>query len=141
MKPIKTLLMALMLAGAPAAAMAATVTVTDGFVVATRPGDKNAFPYMPLTNTSNEPVTIPGFASPAAVNVMAHHTLIVGGVAQMQPYTPLTLQPGEQQVLTRRGPHIMLMGLNGSLNDGQRLAFTIIFRDGTRQELQLPIKQ
>ena len=122
-------------------AWAEATTPDNSPVRVIRPNTTESMAYMTLTNTTKDDVVITDFATPAAQHVMAHETKVVGGIASMNPLTPLTIAPGKRFVFTPHAAHIMLMGLTAPLAPGRKFPLTIIFKDGASQTIDVTIKR
>jgi len=119
----------LALAGLLAAGSAlADVTVEDAWVRATVPGQKTSGAFMKLT--ASEDLTLVGARSPAAGVVEIHEMAMddqmvmrmraVKGIA-LPAARPVDLKPG--------GYHVMLLDLKDTLQAGQKLRLTLVFKD------------
>jgi copper(I)-binding protein len=63
-----------------------------------------------------------------------------GGVAKMQPLAAIEIASGEPTVLAPGGPHIMLLGLEKKLAEGDTLSLSLTFERAGAIELQVPIR-
>lgn len=123
MRQTPTTLLAMTLAlvlGGPGAALAADAEIgpfkiSNAHAPATAEGAKDAPGYFTVTNTGSAPDTLIG-GSFADANRLA----IVSGAGKATRDIPggLVIKPGETITLSPSGPHIMFVGLIGSLEPG-----------------------
>jgi copper(I)-binding protein len=79
-------------------------------------------------------------ASIAAV-VELHETTMDGDVMRMQPVEGGILVPAGGSVeLKPRGLHIMLMGVQATLNEGDTVSLTLTFESGTTLTVDAPVR-
>jgi len=86
-----------------------------------------------VTIQSPTPDRLLSAASPAAKKVELHSMEMAGMVMKMRPMSSLDIPAGQPVTLKPGGEHIMLMGLNGPLRQGQSFPLTLTFeKAGTR---------
>ena len=68
-----------------------------------------------------------------------HTTLNDGGVMKMRPAGAIELAPGAATALEPGGLHVMLMGLQAPLVEGESFALTLTFERAGRLEVTVPI--
>ena len=127
-----------LLPGADAAA-ADDVRVSAGWVRLPPPG-ANAAAFMTLENTGQDVRVLTDVTSGCCSMVEIHHTVIADGVASMDEVDELKLEPGQLVHFAPRGLHVMLMR-PGKLEEGARLALTLVFADGATHAIKLPIRR
>jgi copper(I)-binding protein len=96
--------------------------------------------YMSVVNQGTSPDHLIGAASPVAEKVQIHTNLIEDGVAKMRPLEAVEVNPGEPTVLQPGGIHIMLMGLEAPLVEGQTFPLTLNFEKAGTIEVEVKIE-
>ena len=99
----------------------------------TPPGVASAAGYMIITNNGTEEERLLGGSAGFADEVEMHRTSVEGDVARMRELTDgLVIGAGERVELAPGGTHLMFVGLDGALAEGERLDATLRFaRAGT----------
>lgn len=88
--------------------------------------------YMTLRNNGALPDRLVKITSPIAEKVEIHETKIEGGMAMMRPVEAIELKRGTSVQLKPGGLHVMLMGLQRPLKEGERIKLSLTFeRAGT----------
>ena len=65
--------------------------------------------------------------TPVAASAELHETIADHGVMKMRPLDGLAIAPGDTVTLQPGGKHIMLMGLNRPLREGDSFPVTLVF--------------
>ncbi|MBX3702422.1 MAG: copper chaperone PCu(A)C [Steroidobacteraceae bacterium] len=114
-----------MLVAAPA--LADRLTVTDAWARTTPPGVSMGAVYFRLQNGSGKSDRLLKLSTPVAASAEVHRTEIVEGMARMREVSVLHVAPGEKLEFAPGGLHVMLMGLQGPLREGQVFELTLLF--------------
>lgn len=114
-----------MLIAAPA--LADRLTVTDAWARTTPPGVSMGAVYFRLQNGSGKSDRLLKLSTPVAASAEVHRTEIVAGMARMREVSVLHVAPGEKLEFAPGGLHVMLMGLQGPLREGQVFELTLLF--------------
>lgn len=122
------------------AAFAEGVSVTDPHVRLVPPTAENTGVFMLLKNPGAKDVKLVGAASPAAKKVELHTVVKEGEVMKMRPVPEIAVKAGGETALKPGGFHVMLLGLNQPLKEGEAVPVTLKFDDGSSQELQAPVR-
>lgn len=128
------LVIAALLATFASQAAAAEVTIEHPWARASL--TPNGVVYLTLTNKASEPARLVGAETPVAGHIMLMTN--AGGHRQLDAWDI----PGGGQVEakpTGDGLHIMLMGLTRKLNKGDQFPLTLLFADGDRRDIQVPV--
>jgi copper(I)-binding protein len=138
--PVRALLV---LATALAAPLAlADVTVTQPWVRGTVPPQKATGAFMMLKSTSDAKLV--AASSPAAKEVEIHEMAMVNNVMRMRPIAGIDLPAGKDVALKPGGYHIMLMGIQHQLKQGETIPITLTVRDSSGKtetiEVQAPVR-
>jgi copper(I)-binding protein len=125
------------------AALAQNVTVADGWVRATVPGQKGTGAFMKLT--AKDSVKLLAGSSPAAGVVEVHEMKMDKDVMKMAALpNGLDLPAGKTVELKPGSYHVMLMDLKAPLAADSTVPITLVFQDAkgnkTSQEVKLPVK-
>lgn len=123
---------------------AQNVLVQDAWVRATVPGQRATGAFMKIT--AHEGATLVGASSAAAGVAQVHEMKLEGGVMKMRAVAHgLDLPAGLAVELKPGGYHVMLMDLKAPLEEGTRVALTLLFTNAAGQpsqlELQLPVSK
>ena len=97
--------------------------------------------YMTITNASGEDDVLKGVTSPRAKRVELHRTEMTDdGVMRMRPIQDgLPLPAGGTAFLKPGGAHVMIMGLDGTLAEGEDLPLTLELENSGPIELMVPV--
>ena len=126
-------LAALALAALPTIGFAHDLTVGDAFVPLAAPGAMVHAAYMTLTNPSAEPEQIVSVSAQGYAMAHIHKSEVVNDVATMSMVEMIEISPGQTVMLEQGGLHIMLMKPESALAEGDTVAMTLEFADGTTQ--------
>jgi periplasmic copper chaperone A len=96
--------------------------------------------YMTLEAGGDRGDRLVAAASPVATSAELHTHLMEGGVAKMRPVEAIEIAPGESTVLEPGGLHIMLVGLDDKLVEGNTMPLSLTFEDSGTIELEVPIR-
>ena len=80
-------------------------------------------------------------ASPVAKKVELHSMEMAGMVMKMRPMSSLDIPAGQPVTLKPGGEHIMLMGLNGPLREGQSFPLTLTFEKAGAREVTVAVEK
>ena len=125
---------------APSFADAQDVVVEDAWARASVGTRRPGAAYMTLRNTGPDPVTLTGLETPIAMMPGLHETRTdANNISSMAPAGDITILPGESVSLEPGGLHVMLMRLQGTMAEGDTFALTLIFADGAKVTVDVPI--
>ena len=136
---------------APLAAATALVTlpalacegfeIHDGYARASHGMAQSGAAFMIIHNHGNEDCHITGARSDVAQRVELHtHIEDDQGVMRMVEIEEGFALPVEGEVvLARGGDHVMFLGLNRPLEQGDTVAVTFVFADGAEATVELPV--
>ena len=119
---------------------AKSVSVSDPYVRAVPAGQPNSAAFMTLHNSSLSHHAVVSAESPVAGIVELHTHIDDGGVMKMRQVNKIVVNPGSDTVLTPGSLHVMLMKLKKELKPGSNVSVTLVFDDGSRKEIQAPVK-
>ena len=122
MQPVKHGLAALFLMSLGLPALAQT-TVSDAWVRASVPHQQSTGAFMTLTADADSKLV--SVASPVAKTVQVHEMTMNGDVMGMREVNAVELPAGKAVTLDPNGLHVMLMGLNGQVKEGEKVPLTL----------------
>ena len=79
--------------------------------------------------------------SPAAKTVELHTHLNEGGMMKMRAVPFIAIKAGGQTELKPGSYHVMLIGMQQPLKDGDTVSLTLSFDDGSRQQIEAPVRK
>jgi len=118
----------------------AEVTIDTPFARAVPPGQLNSAAFMELHNHGDNELSLVGASSPVAEHVELHTHTNDNGVMRMRQIEKITLPKETTVSLKPGGLHIMLIGLQESLNVGKVINLSLQFSDGTTDIIEVPVK-
>lgn len=122
----------------PVAALAQDVTAKDPFVFATAASAMAAGAYISLENAGAADTLVEA-RSDVAKKVELHESRMVDGVMKMEHVPALPIPEGGEVVMQPGGYHVMLMGLNHPLTEGETIAVTLVFESGLELPVEVPV--
>jgi periplasmic copper chaperone A len=129
------------LVGAIQAGSVADVVRVDGaYARAVPPGQPNSAAFMVLHNTANTAHSLVSAESSVANVVELHTHVMEGDMMLMRQIDKIDLPAGGDVRLQPGGLHVMLIGLHQGLAPKDQVPLTLIYDDGSRQSLQLPVR-
>jgi len=119
---------------------ASNLKVEDGYVRATPPSLPNSAAFMKVINSSNETVSIVKALSNVSKVVELHTHLMKDGVMKMVQVPKIDVPANGEVSLQPGGFHIMLIGLNKALKEGESVTLTLEFSNGESKTITVPVK-
>jgi periplasmic copper chaperone A len=101
----------------------------------------NSAAYFVIVNNGDEADTLIGASSDVASNTEMHETRIQNDVAEMVPIPRLDIPAHGQVEFKPQGYHVMLIGLNHDLNEGDTLKISLQFEKSGTITLDVPVRQ
>ncbi|QJQ96279.1 MULTISPECIES: copper chaperone PCu(A)C [Halomonadaceae] len=118
------------------------VRIAHPFATPTPPGAPNGAAYLDITAHGESPATLVAASSPASRAVEIHDMRMDEGTMQMRKLDELSVMPGE--TLTMRpggGYHLMLIGLEAPLREGENFPLTLEFAGSGAIEVEVWVQQ
>ena len=119
-------LMVSLLAGVSLNAVAQT-RIEDPWVRATVAGQPSSGAFMRITADTDS--TLLSVTSPVAKDVQIHEMSMTNDVMRMGPVDAVPLPAGKTVALDPDGYHVMLMGLNGQIKEGDQVPLTLTVKN------------
>lgn len=141
MKP-KTLFSAALITGLLSTAAAwADIMVKDAYVRSSTPTSKTGAAFMMLMNDSDTDDRLIAASSEVAKRVELHtHIEDENGVMKMTELEDsMAIPAGGMHHLKRGGDHVMFMGLNQSLVQGEEITVILTFENAGEVEVTIPV--
>ena len=102
--------------------------------------DRPGAVYMTIHNTGDVAITLNGIKTDLATMPKFHRTKTrADGMSKMEPTGDVIIAAGEMVRLQPGGLHIMLMGLQRPMKQGDSFDMTLIFSDGGEVISAIPI--
>ena len=105
------------------------------------PGMPTMAAYMHITNTGSAPVTIKSASSNVSNSVELHEVRIDDELMQMRELTELVIDTGQSIELKPGGIHLMLVGVEQSLKQGDQVEINFELSDSQNVKIILPVKK
>jgi periplasmic copper chaperone A len=122
-----------------AAAQSPQVTVSGAWSRATPPHAQTGAVYMTLTSAAGDKLI--GVSTPVAQHAELHRTTNQDGIVRMRPVVgTLELPPGKPVSLRPGGYHIMLIGLETSLQTGQNVPLRLTFAHSAPVDVEATVR-
>ncbi len=129
-------------AGAALAAGAAdSIMVQDPYVRLAPPGAPTTGAFMTLMNHGDKDTKLVKASTPAAKVAELHTHINEGGVMKMRPVAAIDIKAKGEAVLKPGGLHVMLIDLKAPLKEGDKVAITLGFDDGSSKQIEAPVKK
>jgi copper(I)-binding protein len=117
------------------------ITVSDPYIPAMPPGQPNSLAYMGLSNGSAQDVELVAAEGTAAKVFELHTHVMNDGMLQMKKIDKIDLPAGKTVMLETGGLHVMLIGLNQDLVPDTKVSLTLVFKDGSKKQLDVPVRK
>ena len=128
----------LVCAALAAAAAQAQVTARDAWVRGTVPAQKTTGAFMTLTSAKDAKVV--GVSTPIARQAEIHESMNHGGVMHMHAVEALELPAGKPVALKPGGFHVMLVGLERPLKEGEIVPIVLTIEGPDRKRTTVEVK-
>lgn len=97
--------------------------------------------FLTITNNGTTPDRLVGGSTPAAKKFELHQTSEENGVTKMRPVDGgLEIKPGETVTLKPSGYHIMFVGLDKPLKQGDRIPATLDFAKAGKVQVEFTVE-
>jgi copper(I)-binding protein len=120
---------------------AADLTIDSAMARAVPPTAKMSAAFMTLTNNANTDLAVLSAESSVAKAVELHNNTMSDGKMKMRQVNQIDLPANQTTELKPGGLHVMLIGLNKALVEGETIDLTLNFSDGSSEALEIPIQQ
>jgi len=135
----RILFLASLFAAGAALAVEPAVEVSDAWARATPPGAANGAVFFTLHNRGADADRLRKVSSPASKAVELHTHVMDGGVARMRQVAEIAVPAGGSAALKPGGLHVMLLGLQQPLRDGEAIELVLHFDKAGERKLRVPV--
>jgi copper(I)-binding protein len=139
MTRILAVLLSACLGASLAWAQSSAITVQQPWARATPGGAQTGAVYMTIVNSGASGDQLVAASTPVAGTAQVHEMSMNNGVMQMRPVAALDVKPGATVALAPGGYHIMLLGLNRPLKDGDSFPMTLTFAKSGKQDVVVSV--
>ncbi|MBI4996648.1 MAG: copper chaperone PCu(A)C [Rhodocyclales bacterium] len=127
--------------GVWAAGAADNIAVVDPYVRMVPPGAMATAAFMVLKNAGDKDVKLVKAESSAAKITELHTHLNEGGVMKMRQVPAIAIKAKGEATLQPGGLHVMMIDLKAPLKEGDKVAVTLGFDDGSSKKIEAPIRK
>lgn len=125
--------------GAFAAGAADGISVVNPYVRMAPPGAMATGAFMVIKNTADKDARLVKAESSASKVAELHTHINDGGVMKMRPVPAIDIKAKGEAVLQPGGLHVMLIDLKGPMKEGDKVAITLGFDDGSSKRIDAPV--
>ena len=145
MTPFSRLAVALLSAATSTAALAAGaadgISAGTPYVRLMPPGTKTTAAFMTLTNSGNTDARLVKAETPIAKVAELHTHINDGGVMKMRQVAAIEIKAKGETALKPGSYHIMLINPIGAVKEGDKVAITLGFDDGSSKKIEATVKK
>lgn len=127
--------------GALAAGAADSISVVDPYVRMVPPGAMATAAFMVLKNAGEKDAKLVKADNNASKVTELHTHINEGGVMKMRPVPAIEIKAKGEAVLQPGGLHVMLIDIKGPMKEGDKVAITLGFDDGSSKQVEAPVKR
>ncbi|BAN35731.1 hypothetical protein SCD_n01920 [Sulfuricella denitrificans skB26] len=131
----------LIAAPALAGSAAESISADDPYVRMVPPGMTVSGAFMVLKNADSKDHKVVKADSPAAKATELHTHTNDGGVMKMRQVKDIEIKTKGEAVLKPGSLHVMLIGLKQELKEGDNVAITLTFEDGSSKKVEAPVRK
>lgn len=124
-----------------AGSAAESVTASEPYVRMVPPGMNISGAFMTLKNADSKDHKLVKVDSPAAQAVELHTHTNDGGVMRMRQVKEIGIRTKGEAELKPGSLHVMLIGLKQDLKEGDNIALTLTFEDGSSKKIEAPVRK
>ena len=114
-----------------AAGCSGEVTVDNAWVRAAPPGAGMTAGYLSVHNSTGQTVTLVSAASDSHGDAMLHESFVENGTSKMRHLDEVSVAANSKASFEPGGRHLMLMAPTRDLEEGDVVALTLHFADGS----------
>lgn len=144
MKPLSlpfAVLATILSTGALATGAADSVSAVDPYVRLAPPGAPATGAFMVLKNAGDKDVKVVKAESPVAKVTELHTHINEGGVMKMRQVPAIDIKAKGEAELKPGGLHVMLIDMKAPLKEGDQVAITLGFDDGSSKKIEAPVRK
>jgi hypothetical protein len=127
--------------GAFAAGAADSVSVVDPYVRLAPPGAQATGAFMALKNAGDKDVKVVRAENSASKITELHTHVNENGVMKMRPVPAIDIKAKGEAVLQPGGLHVMMIDLKEPMKEGDKVAITLDFDDGSSKKVEATVRK
>jgi hypothetical protein len=127
--------------GTWAAGAADSVAVVDPHVRMVPPGAMATAAFMVLKNSGDKVAKLVKAENSASKVTELHTHLNEGGMMKMRRVPSIDIKAKGEAALEPGGLHVMMIDLKAPLKEGDKVAITLVFDDGSSKKVEAPIRR
>jgi len=139
---LTSILLLLLLSGGQAYAQTSgqnAIVVERPWARATPAGSRTGAVYVALINNGSSSDSLLSATTPVADQVQFHSASEENGISRMREMRTVEVAPGARVAFSPGGLHIMVVGLNQPLKEGQSFPLTLNFEKAGKIDVMVPI--
>lgn len=117
------------------------VTLGDPYVRMVAPGQNVTGAFMVFKNGDDKDHKVVKADSPATRVAELHTHVNEGGMMKMRPVKDIEIKAKGETALKPGGLHIMLIDLKKPLKEGENVAISVTFEDGSSKTFDAPVRK
>lgn len=137
---MKKFLLAVVLAAIPALACAADLEISGAFMRASPMMAQSGAGFVTITNATGSDDTLLGAEAGISKTVELHTHIKDGEVMRMRQVASIPVPSGGAAELKPGGDHIMFIGLNRQLKEGEVIPVTLVFEKAGKKLVEMPVQ-
>ena len=116
------------------------IEITDAYARSAGAMARAGAAFMAVTNTTDSDDRMIDALSDISARVELHTHIVTDGVARMTRLEDgIPIPAGETVNLERGGLHVMFMGLNGGMEEGETVDVTLVFQNAGEIPVAIPV--
>lgn len=129
------------LASAAVALMAGDITVENPYAKEVAPNMKNSAAFMTIKNTSDKKISLVTARNDSSAITELHTHGKKDGMMVMYNVEKIEIPAHGEALLKPMGLHVMLIGLNKQLKEGDTVNLELVFDNGESVKVAAPVKK
>jgi len=121
--------------------VAGDIKVENQFVKEVAPNMKNSAAFMTIKNTSDKKINLVSAKNDASVITELHTHGKKDGMMVMYKVDKIEVPANGEALLKPMGLHVMLIGLNKQLKEGDTVNLELVFDNGESVKVAAPVKK
>jgi periplasmic copper chaperone A len=118
----------------------ADVVIRNGWVQETPASQTITAAYMVIENHGDADITLKAASSPVAQVIELHKMELTDGMMKMRKIDSIDIPAGGVVELKPGGYHLMVIGLNHQLKEGETVSLTLQFSNDMRKSIKVPVE-
>jgi len=117
------------------------VTAVDPYVRLAPPGQMVTGAFVVLKNNDDKDHKVVKADNPASKVTELHTHTMEGGMMKMRPVKDIEIKAKGETALKPGGLHIMMIDLKQPLKEGENVAISVTFEDGSSKKFDAPVRK